>query len=85
MSVTLAHPRMHLLFSFKSLFIRGKSIEHALVKQRHASQTQCRGIHTWELPMTCPHLVGQQAVEYIRIIEEMLLSSPPFFFCDQTD
>lgn len=40
-------PRTHLLFSFKSLFIRGKSIEHACVKQCHASQLHCRDIQTW--------------------------------------
>lgn len=51
MSVTLTHPHMHLLFSFKSLFIWGKSVAHALVKQCHASRSHCRDIHIWELPI----------------------------------
>lgn len=71
MSVTLTHLRVHLLFSFKSLFIRGKSIEHALVKQRHASRSHCRDIHTWEMPVIRRLLVGQWlALEYIKVIEE---------------
>lgn len=47
-SVTLTPPA-HLLFPFKSLFVPGgKSIERALVKQRHAPQSHCRDSNTWE-------------------------------------
>lgn len=80
MSVTLTHLHMHLLFSFNSLFILGKSIEHALVKQSHASQSHCGGIHIWELPITAS--VGGSVAHsgvHQSYRGELVIHNPPFF------